>query len=128
MNTTPPERLEEDDIQSDAYDKYIGAELTVDFGTDGKRRATVKERVRDFEGNFIGRSNENPYLDTSEYIIKYEDGTSDRMFANAIAENIYSQVDDEGRHFVLLKEISDHRKNDDAITLSDGFVTVNGQR
>jgi hypothetical protein len=77
MNTKPPERLDEDDIQSDAYDKYIGAELAVDFGTDGKRRATVKERVRDFEGNYVGRSNTNPYLDTSEYIIEYEDGTSD---------------------------------------------------
>jgi hypothetical protein len=128
MDTKPPERLDEDDIQSDAYDKYIGAELAVDFGTEGKRRATVKERVRDFEGNFVGHSNENPYLDTSEYIIEYEDGTSDRMFANAIAENIYTQVDQEGRHFVLLKEISDHRKSDEAIPIKDGFVIVNGQR
>jgi hypothetical protein len=66
MDTKPPERLDEDDIQSDAYDKYIGAKLAVNFGTDGKRRATVKERVRDFDGNFVGWSNENPYLDTSE--------------------------------------------------------------
>jgi hypothetical protein len=128
MELKPPGRLDEDDIQSDAYDKYIGAELTVDFGMEGKRRATVKERVRDFEGNFVGRSNENPYLDTSEYIIEYDDGTSDRMFANAIAENIYTQVDNEGRHFVLLKEITDHRNNEDAITVDEGFVVVNGQR
>jgi hypothetical protein len=50
------------------------------------------------------------------------------MFANAIAENIYTQVDEEGRHFVLLKEISDHRKNAQAVSIDDGFVTVNGQR
>jgi hypothetical protein len=98
METKPPDRVEEDDIQSDAYDKFIGAEVSVDFGTEGRKRATVKERTRDFEGNFIGKSHQNPLLDTSEYIIEYEDGTSDRMFANSIAENIYSQVDDEGKH------------------------------
>jgi hypothetical protein len=49
------------------------------------------------------------------------------MFANAIAENIYTQVDEEGRHFVLLKEISDHRKSDEAVSIDNGFVIVNGQ-
>jgi hypothetical protein len=66
MDTKPPDRPDEDDIQSDAYDKYIGAEVSVDFGTEGKRRATVKARARDFEGNLVGRSNQNPLLDTSE--------------------------------------------------------------
>jgi hypothetical protein len=128
LEQKPPERAEEDAIESDAYDKFIGAEMTVDFGTDGRKRATVKERVRDFDGNLVGRSNANPLLDTSEYLIEYDDGTSDRMFANAIAENIYTQVDDEGYHFRLLKEITDHRKNDEAIPMKDGFVrSANGQ-
>jgi hypothetical protein len=119
LDKKPPERAEEDEIKTDAYDKFIGAEMTVDFGTDGRKRATVKERVRDFDGNLVGRSNPNPLLDTSEYIIEYDDGTSDRMFANAIAENIYTQVDDEGYHFRLLKEITDHRKSADAISIAD---------
>jgi hypothetical protein len=129
MDMLPPNRLDEDDIQSDAYDKYIGAEVSVDFGTEGRKRAAVKARARNFEGNFIGRSNQNPLLDTSEYIIEYDDGTADRMFANTIAANIFTQVDDEGRHFVLLNEIVDHRSTTDAIQLQDGFVIMpNGRK
>jgi hypothetical protein len=129
MNDKPPDRIEEDDVQSDAYDKYIGAEVTVDFGTEGRKRATVKSRVRDFEGNFVGQSNTNPLLDTSEYIIEYDDGTSDRMFANSIAENIYAQVDEEGRQFIILQEIADHRTNADAVTKENGYVTMpNGRQ
>jgi hypothetical protein len=68
-------------------------------------------------------------LDTSEYVIEYEHGTSDRMFANAIAENIYTQVDKEGKHFMLLKEITDHKKSKDAVDIADGFITLpNGCR
>jgi hypothetical protein len=129
MNDKPPDRKEEDEVQSDAYDKYIGAENTVDFGTEDPKRATVKGRVRDFEGNLVGKSHTNPLLDTSEYIIKYDDGTSDRMFANSIAENIYAQVDEEGRQFIILKEIADHQTNSDAVTKEHGFITMpNGRR
>jgi hypothetical protein len=65
FDKAPPDRVEEDELATDAYDKFIGAEMTVDFGTEGRKRATVKERVRDFDGNFVGRSNPNPLLDTS---------------------------------------------------------------
>lgn len=66
---------------------------------------------------------------TSEYIIEYDDGTSDRMFANSIAENIYSQVDDEGKHFVLLNEIVDHRTTAEAVKRHEGFTTMpNGRK
>jgi hypothetical protein len=129
MHTKPPERPDEDEIESEAYDKYIGAEMLVDFGVEGQKRATVKQRVRDFDGNLFGKSHKNPMLDTTEYVIEYEDGTSDRMFANTITESIYTQVNDEGRQFVLLKEITDHRKNSEAIKMADGFVTMpNGRK
>jgi hypothetical protein len=64
METKPPERKEEDEIETEAYDKFIGAQVTVDFGTDGQKRATVKKRVTDYEGNLVGRKNKNPLLDT----------------------------------------------------------------
>jgi hypothetical protein len=129
MNTKPPDRPDEDKIESEAYDKYIGAEMLVDFGVKGRKRATVKKRIRDFDGNLVGKSHENPMLDTSEYVIEYEDGTSDCMFANAIAENIYTQIDDKGRHLMLLKELTDHRKGDDAIDIANGFIVMpNGRR
>jgi hypothetical protein len=129
MHTKPPERPDEDEIESEAYDKYLGAEMLVDFGVEGRKRATVKQRVRDFDGNLVGKSHKNPMLDTSEYIIEYEDGTSDRMFANTIAENIYAQVDEEGKQFALLKEITDHRTDENAIDIANGFTVLpNGRR
>jgi hypothetical protein len=50
------------------------------------------------------------------------------MFANSITENIYSQVDDEGQQFILLKEITDHRVNKGAITKDNGFIIMPGGR
>jgi hypothetical protein len=77
----------------------------------------------------VGKSHKDPMLDTSEYVIEYEDGTSDRMFANTIAKNIYTQVDEEGKHLTLLKEITDHKKSNDAIDITNGFITMpNGKR
>jgi hypothetical protein len=62
-------------------------------------------------------------------VIEYDDGTADRMFANSIAENIYTQVDNEGKHFVLLHEITDHRKTKDAVSKEDGFIVMpNGRK
>jgi hypothetical protein len=51
------------------------------------------------------------------------------MFANTIAENIYTQVDAEGRHFVLLNEIVDHQLTSEAVQLQDGFIVMpNGRK
>ena len=62
-------------------------------------------------------------LDTREYEIELEDGTTDRYFANTIAENLWSQCDSEGREFLILSEIIDHRKNKRAIGKDDGYTT-----
>ena len=59
----------------------------------------------------IGKSDPNPLLDTGRYIVEYDDGSTDVLSANVIAEAIYSQVDDEGRDFLLLDEIVAHEKD-----------------
>ena len=42
--------------------------------------------------------------------------------ANVIAENMYSQVDGEGRHYNIMLEISEHKRDDSAIDKADGFT------
>ncbi len=42
--------------------------------------------------------------------------------ANVIAKNIYSQVDQEGHQFVILKEIIDHHKDQTAVAIDDKWV------
>jgi hypothetical protein len=43
MEQQPPEHLDEDDVELEAYDKLIGAEFMVDFGSEGRKLATVKK-------------------------------------------------------------------------------------
>ena len=58
-----------------------------------------------------------------------EDGSKEIYSSNIIMENIYTQVDDEGRMFVLMDEIIDHKKDDSAIPISEGtFVSNNSVR
>ena len=65
-------------------------------------------------------------LDSREYEVELEDGTTDKYFANIIAENLWTQCDDEGREFWVLKEITDHRKNARAMSKDDGYITKPG--
>ena len=47
--------------------------------------------------------------------------------ANAIAENIYAQVDDDGYQILLLQDIIDHKKGRDAIAIDNGTFFRNGR-
>jgi hypothetical protein len=118
---------DDDDLDDDAYDELLGAKLNVDLGAEGRKRATVKRRKRDEDGNLIGKRNNDYLLDTRQYEIEFEDGTYDVYFANKIVEDIWSQTDEDGHEHRLLKEICDHRADSTAITKAQGTVySVNG--
>ena len=106
-------RPEDDDIVLDAY---IGAEVNMEQPDGEVIRGRVKKRARDDYGRPIGRPHRNPFLDSSMYEVELSDGTTADYMANVIAENMYSQVDEEGRQYLLLKEIVDHRKTEEALT------------
>ena len=59
-------------------------------------------------------------MDTSQYEVEYEDGEIEVITANIIAENILTQVDDEGRQQMLMDEIIDYRIKDDTVPMSEG--------
>jgi hypothetical protein len=122
------EMPEADDFDFDAFDKYISASVMLPDADGVLQHATVRKRKRDEDGNLIGRSHENPILDTSLYDVEFEDGNISTYTANIIAENLYEQVDEEGRTFVLFDSIVDHKKGNDALSQEDGFVVVNGRR
>jgi hypothetical protein len=52
-----------------------------------------------------------------------EDGSVDYYTANLIADNIYSQVDQDGRNVSIFKEICDHRRTAEAIPVEQGVYT-----
>ena len=67
--------------------------------------------MKDKNGKFKGNFNKNPILDTRVYGVIFPDGAVYQYTANIIAENMYSQVDSNGHHTLLLKKITDHRKS-----------------
>jgi hypothetical protein len=60
--------------------------------------------------------------------VHFPDGDIWEYSANVIAESIYSQVDDEGRHHLLLDAVIDHKKDDTAVPGDDAFIITNGKK
>ena len=114
---------EDAEAAADSYDTYIGAELNFPDADGNVVYGRVKKRVQNNDGQAVGIVNRNPLLDTSKYEVEYFDGYVEEMTTNQIAENMLSQIDSEGNHFLLLKEISDHCKDASAINKVDGFLT-----
>jgi hypothetical protein len=88
-------------------DNYLSAEFMLPKGSIMvKGRMTASKR--DWDGNPVGRANDNPILDTRSYIVDFDDGDQTKLSANMIPESLYSQCDPEGNQYVLLEEIVDH--------------------
>ena len=125
-NTIP----EADDHSPDVLDDtYLNMEVALPRDDDGPEFARVTKRLRDANGIPIGTANNNPILDTRIYEVEYLDGHRASLTANTIAENIFAQIDDEGRRFVLLDSIMDHRVDGTQVLKKDGYVKLpNGGR
>ena len=108
-------------------DTYVNMELALARGDDGPQFARVTKRLRDAHGRPIGTANDNPILDTRLFEVEYLDGHKASLSANTIAENLFSQIDDEGNRFVLMESINDHRTNGNQIAKADSYVqSTNG--
>ena len=120
------ERLPEADVSftPDVYDDtYVNMELALPRGGGEVEFARVTKRLRDKDGLPIGTANENPILDTRVYEVEFPDGHKASLAANPIAENLFSQIDDEGNRHVMLDEIIGFRTNGKEIKQQDAFIT-----
>ena len=118
---TPELAQEADEVQHEAFDKYISSRVCIPQG-DSMVYGTVKRRKRDQDGELIGRSNKNPLLDTSVYEVEFDTGDTEAYHANIIAESIYSQVDGDGYTTFAMKEIIDHRTDESAVKMDDAYI------
>jgi hypothetical protein len=118
----PEPKPDVDDLET--YDKYLNAEFIVNRA-DGEaiKARGVRKRIRTDTGELVGREHTSPLFDTRAYECVLDDGTIDRYTANIIAENLYSQCDSEGRSMKVLDEIVDHRSDNSAVTIADGYTT-----
>ncbi len=83
----------------------------------------MTKRKQGDNGNPTERANDNPILDTREYIVKFDDGDVTELTANLIAESMYAQCDPDGNQYALLDDIIDYHHDHTAITC-DGQTTV----
>lgn len=124
---TPSPDVDDFENEHEGFNGYITAQVLLPKGNELKLGTVVRRRANS-DGTKVGQQNENPILDTREYEVEFGDGEVLEYAANVIAENLYSQVDTEGRHYVLLDSIIDHARNDQATLKDDEFVTKNGKR
>jgi len=105
---------------ADTYHSFIGAEVIVPDAAGNRRMARVLRRVREADPP-EGQST-NVFNDRSVYEVQFPDGDVDRLAANVIAENLFSQVDKNGVQFQILHEIVEHQKDASAIPIENGYV------
>jgi hypothetical protein len=116
-----------DDLDPETYDEYILAQVQLPRD-DEHRLGTVIRRAKGENERPIGRHNQNPLLDTRIYEFEFSDGQVLEYAANVIAENLYSQVDEEGHQQVMLDKIVDHKSDNSAVLPDDSYTTLNGRR
>ena len=64
----------------------------------------------------------NAIHNKSVYEVEYPDGTTQKLTANIIDENILSQFYSEGHHYQVLTEVTDHKIYGSAITKVVGLI------
>ncbi len=92
------------EVTLETEDTFLGAEIFLPRGGQ-LTKARVTAPKCDLDGNLKGTANENPILDTREYVVTFDDGDVTNLTANLIAESMYAQCDSDGNQYVLLDAI-----------------------
>jgi hypothetical protein len=115
------------DFDPETYDEYILVQVQLPRD-DEYKLGTVIRRAKDEDDNLIGKHNQSLLLDTRIYKVEFSDEQLLEYTANVTADNLYSQVNEEGHHQITLDEIVDHKSDKSAVLPDDGYVTLNGRR
>ena len=73
-------------------------ELALDRHEDGPKFSIFNTRLEDNDGRPTRIAADNPILDTRMVGVEYSDGYKTAMTANAIASNVFAQVDQDEQH------------------------------
>ena len=115
--------------QQPMYDVLLHSELLLQNGDDYEVGKVARRAIGD-DGRVQGTYDPDPFLNTMIYEVELPDGSIKEVSANLIAENILTQVDDDGFSKVMLEAIVDYKKDEStAIAKADMYVTTrSGQR
>ena len=98
------------------------AEVVLPRDGDHQKSARVVGVSRNNEGQKIGEFNRNPILNTKVYDVMFPDGAVHQYEAKAIAENIYSQVDEDCHKYQLMDHINNHKSYGRALPKIKAFT------
>ena len=113
------EMPEVDDIPD--LDLYLNAEVLLPQDGDHMSATKVIGKISDRYNNPIGTYDSNPILNSRVYVVMFPDSSVQQYGANIIAENLCSQVDEEGRQYMLIDEILDHTSDDISVRKEEGI-------
>ena len=118
--------IEASKFTPDSIDPLIDKRIAMPRGIDETMEyATVSKRLKDADGNPVGLRNDDPTLDNRLYEVLWSDGTTEPLFANTIANNLYDissgQTND---NLELFREIIDHRTTDSLLTGDNAYVIL----
>ena len=85
----------------------------------------VTKRDCESDGNPLVTSQENPIIDTRQYIVELNDGDEAELAANVIANKMYTQCDPGENQYVLLDSLIDFCRSTTALYYDDQKVTAN---
>jgi hypothetical protein len=108
--------------------QFLNMELALPRDDEGPEFARVTKRLRDDNGNPVGRASNNLITDTRVFEVEYADGHTATMSATAMSQCMFEQVDQEGNRFLLFEDVIYHRSTKDAVTQMDAFTTASNGR
>ena len=97
-------------------------ELALEKEGDHPQLDMVVKGSKDNEGNVIGLANQNPIMDTIMYEVQLLDCKTQELSENVIIENIFAQVNQEGRRHILLESIIIIRTNEQGMSYKDSLI------
>ena len=92
----------------DTYDQFVGAEVCLPYELGRTIMVVFTKRVKYNKIDPRGIEHPTFFEDHSLYEVSFSNGRTEELAANVISENMISQVDSEGHHYHVLKEISYH--------------------
>ena len=95
-------------------DNLIGTDVTLQRNGQTVKAKIVKRAIRT-DWKPIGKYNHNSILDSKKYEVELPDVVVHEYYHNIILVNLLSQVYEEGRESISMKEIPDHKIEKSAI-------------
>ena len=107
--------------QQPDYDKLINAEILLQLD-DKMVMGKVKGRSLGDDGKVVGSYDDNPILNSIIYDVEFPYGQVKEYAANILAENMLSQVDDNGHNRLMMDAIIDFKKDPTAVPMEDKYL------